>query len=300
MRETNNHPPLLLYKTVDCDSGDFLSLSNELDDYLDNAIGGAKKREKYKDFNHLDTMDYVIVAYSGKIPVGCGALRECKWEEKKRCIEIKRIFVKKEYRTQGVATGIMQRLLGFARKNNYEEVLLETGEFLENSLKLYTRFGFERIPNYGVYADMKESVCMGKQLAEIRYSEERTFNEKEVQDLYESVGWMSAKYPKRLLRAFQSAGAVISAWDNNRLIGLAEVIDDKEMTAYIHYLLVRPEYQRQGIGSRLLEFIKEKYKNYLYLIVIAEEKELIEFYKCSGFIGDKQKNPLFIINTDKI
>lgn len=53
-----------------------------------------------------------------------------------------------------------------------------------------------------------------------------------------------------MTKAFQNAGAVISAWDGRKLIGLAGVLDDGELTAYIHYLLIRPEYQRRGIGRR--------------------------------------------------
>lgn len=51
-------------------------------------------------------------------------------------------------------------------------------------------------------------------------------------------------------------------------------MDDGELTAYIHYLLIRPEYQRRGIGRKLLELVKEKYKDYLYLLVISEEKKM--------------------------
>lgn len=286
------------YEEVDCNCEDFRDLSNELDLYLNQAIGGAEKREKYQEFNHLDTMDFVLIAYIREVPIGCGALREYSRERNRRSIEIKRVFVKEAYRTQGVATGIMQRLLGYARKNGYEEVLLETGEFLNASCKLYNRFGFEQIPNYGAYVNMEESLCMKKVLEEICYSRERLFVEEEVRDLYESVGWLSARYPKRLVQAFQKAGTVISAWEGNHLIGLVEVLDDGELTAYVHYLLVRPEYQRQGVGKHLLELVKEQYKNYLYLIVICEEKKTIGFYEGIGFTYAKQASPLQILKAE--
>lgn len=303
--------PAFDYEEVSWDHEDFFILCRELDSYLDRAIGGAEKREKYQGFNHLDTMDYVLIAYENHIPVGCGALREytherstATWEgeslkqsgngamNRDKSIELKRVYVRPEYRTQGVGTGILQRLMRYAREKGYREILLETGEFLKESCRLYTRFGFERIANYGAYANMKESLCMGKKLSEIHYSMERSFSVRDIENLYKSVGWLSARYGERLVQAFQKAGTVISAWEGKRLVGLIEVLDDGELTAYIHYLLVRPEYQRQGIGEGLLELIKERYKNYLYLIVISEEKKNVRFYEKCGFTSVNQATPL--------
>lgn len=298
--------PTFHYEAVRWDNEDFLCLCRELDSYLDQAIGGAERREKYLKFNHSDTMDYVLVAYEGDTPVGCGALREYSREPKdssmkmqnvngKRRAEIKRVYVRPTYREQGVGTGILQRLTGYARRTGYQELLLETGEFLKESCRLYTHLGFQRILNYGPYANMEESLCMGKQIAEIRYSLERNFSIKDVKELYESVGWLSARYGERLVQAFQKAGTVISAWEGKQLVGLVEVLDDGELTAYIHYLLVRPEYQRQGIGEQLLGFVEEQYKDYLYLIVISEEKKTVGFYEKIGFTSVNQVTPLQIL-----
>lgn len=296
------------YEEVRCDNGDFLRLSKELDLYLDQAIGGVEKRRKYVGFNQLETMDYVVIAYDGHTPVGCGALRNYLYEsenqdtriqenaDKVKIIEVKRVYVRTEYRNQGIGTGILQYLMEYARENGYQKVLLETGEFLKESCKLYSRFGFERISNYGPYTDMKESLCMGKALEQIHYSVERRFSPEEIRELFHSVGWMSAQYAERLVQAFQKAGTVVSAWEGKRLAGLAEVLDDGELVAYVHYLLVRPEYQRQGIGEQLLEFVKDYYKDYLYLIVISEERKTVAFYEKCGFTTVSQATPLQILN----
>lgn len=36
---------------------------------------------------------------------------------------------------------------------------------------------------------------------------------------------------------------VLTAWDGERLVGLARVLDDSELVAFVHYVLVHPEYQ---------------------------------------------------------
>ena len=89
---------------------------------------------------------------------------------------------------------------------------------------------------------------------------------------------------------------VFSAWRDDELVGLICVMDDGIMEAYIHYLLVNPEYQGQGIASELLRMVKEKYKDYLYVILIAENKPLINFYNKNGFEATPDTQVMEIIN----
>lgn len=84
-------------------------------------------------------------------------------------------------------------------------------------------------------------------------------------------------------KALDNCETVFTAWEKKQLIGLVNAIDDGELTAYVHYLCVNPVYQGQGIGKTLLDKIKEKYKDYLYIIVIAENEGLIKYYSKNGF-----------------
>ena len=118
---------------------------------------------------------------------------------------------------------------------------------------------------------------------EIIYTEEKRFSEKEVQELFLAVHWISGQYPKRLYKALLNSSTVLTAWDGNRLAGLIRVLDDSEMVAYMHYVLVHPDYQGQGIAGQLVERIKEKYKDYLYLELMPEERKNAGFYEKHGF-----------------
>ena len=51
---------------------------------------------------------------------------------------------------------------------------------------------------------------------------------------------------------------VFSAWDGGRLVGMICAMDDGVMNAYIHYLLVEPEYQGKGVGRTLVEMVNIK------------------------------------------
>ncbi len=76
---------------------------------------------------------------------------------------------------------------------------------------------------------------------------------------------------------------MLSAWDGTKLVGLVVLLDDSEMLAYMHYVLVHPDYQGQGIAGTLVEMVKEKYKDYLYIEVMPVESKNAAFYEKHGF-----------------
>ena len=131
----------------------------------------------------------------------------------------------------------------------------------------------------------------------IRYSETKDFTAGELQDLFRSVGWLSANYPEKLALAMGNSAFVFTAWDDGRLVGLINALDDGALTAYVHYLLVRPEYQGQGVGKTLVGKIKARYEGYLYLLLLVEEKEKVAFYEKLGFGVIEGTTPVYIMNA---
>lgn len=117
----------------------------------------------------------------------------------------------------------------------------------------------------------------------IIYTEEKRFTQEQVQQLFLSVGWISGQYPSRLYKALMNSSTVITAWEGNQLAGLIRLLDDSEMVAYIHYVLVSPDYQGQGIAGHMLEIVKSKYKDYLYIEIMPEESKNAVFYQKYGF-----------------
>lgn len=117
----------------------------------------------------------------------------------------------------------------------------------------------------------------------IVYKETKDFKEKEVEELFLSVNWLSGRYPDRLIKALKGSSLVVTAWDEDKLVGLLRGIDDGEMVAFLHYLLVHPDYQGMGIATHLLDMAKKKYLSYLYFNVMPDEKENIAFYERHGF-----------------
>ena len=116
----------------------------------------------------------------------------------------------------------------------------------------------------------------------IEYKDIKLLRQEELQNLFVSVGWVAGQYPEKLVVAMQNSSSVFSAWADDRLIGLINVLDDNVMTAYIHFLLVNPAYQGMGIGKELLRMVTETYHNYLRIVLISDEAET-EFYISNGF-----------------
>ncbi len=85
---------------------------------------------------------------------------------------------------------------------------------------------------------------------EIIYKDIHEFRKEDLESLFLSVEWSSGHYPEKLVVAMRNFETVYTAWDGDHLVGLICAMDDGVMTAYVHYLLVRPTYHHQGIGRR--------------------------------------------------
>lgn len=115
------------------------------------------------------------------------------------------------------------------------------------------------------------------------YTEEKKFTKEQVQKLFLSVHWISGNYPDRLYKALMNSSTVLTVWDDEKLVGLMRVLDDTEMLAQIHYVLVHPDYQGKGIAGKMLAYIKEKYKNFMYIEAMPEDKNNVPFYTKHDF-----------------
>ena len=131
----------------------------------------------------------------------------------------------------------------------------------------------------------------------ITYKETKEFTEEELSELFLSVNWESGRYPDKLKRGMANSTHVISAWDGNKLVGLVRGIDDGETVAFLHYLLVRPDYQKRHIGDELMRRILEKYKDMLYVKIMPSSHKVVKFYERFGFVQYDNYSALEIKRT---
>ncbi len=71
----------------------------------------------------------------------------------------------------------------------------------------------------------------------------------------------------------------ITVYDGNKLIGCLRILTDGYFFATITELLILPEYQKQGIGSRLLQLAKENTPTMLYF---GSQPGIETFYEKNG------------------
>jgi len=127
----------------------------------------------------------------------------------------------------------------------------------------------------------------------IKYKDIHNFECEELERLFLSVEWSSGYFPDKLTFAMKNYETVFSAWDEDKLIGMICAMDDGVMNAYVHYLLVDPDYHGKTIGRTLVNMVKEKYKDYMRIVVVAYDDEM-HFYESCGFIKSEKSSPMFI------
>lgn len=148
---------LKIMKT-DSKNTDFTKLIKLLDDTLNEQYGELQKQ--YDKHNKVDYINNVIIIYKDEVPVACGAFKE----HNSDTIELKRIFVVKENRRQGLSKIVIDELEKLGRDKGYKNAVLETGKKQYEAIGLYKSTGYEIIQNYEPYIGNTNSVCMKKSL----------------------------------------------------------------------------------------------------------------------------------------
>ena len=101
-------------------------------------------------------------------------------------------------------------------------------------------------------------------------------------EIYKLNKWSSAEKPELLYKALTNSDTLISAWANGKMVGIANAISDGYLVVYYPHMLVHPDYQGKGIGSKMMQAMQAKYGNYHQQMLTADGKA-IEFYKKCGF-----------------
>lgn len=115
----------------------------------------------------------------------------------------------------------------------------------------------------------------------------------EVLALYGANGWtVYTDEPDRLMRAIAGSSRVVTAWDGERLVGLARVVTDGESVAYLQDVLVHPDCQGQGLGRRLAEEVFAPYGHVRQRVLLTDgTPRQRAFYEALGFVEVRDHAP---------
>ncbi|MFV0378049.1 MAG: GNAT family N-acetyltransferase [Mangrovibacterium sp.] len=140
------------------ENADFRELIRKLDHELrSNYEFDQSVCEQY---SQVDAIAHAMVAYVDGQAVGCGCFRVLNPET----VEVKRMFVLREFRGLGISKQVLAALESWAAGLNFKTAVLETGALQTEAIRLYKTYGYQSIPNYGPYVDLPHSSCFEKSL----------------------------------------------------------------------------------------------------------------------------------------
>lgn len=149
---------MLNLKRTNSSHPDFIALIRDLDAYL--SVTDGDDHAFYDQFNKVDKINHVVLAYENDVAIGCGAIKAFGDE----AMEIKRMYTSPNGRNKGVATAILNELEHWAKELGYIKCVLETGKRQHDAIALYQKVRYQIVPNYGQYIGIENSVCFEKQL----------------------------------------------------------------------------------------------------------------------------------------
>ncbi len=141
---------------TDFSNKDFKNLVSFLD--ADLKIRDGADHDFYDQFNKIDGLKNVVVAFENEVAIGCGAFKI----HENNVVEIKRMYVSPFGRRKGVASKVLIELENWAAELKFKKCILETGKQQPEAIELYKRCGYTITANFGFYENVENSVCFEK------------------------------------------------------------------------------------------------------------------------------------------
>ena len=111
------------------------------------------------------------------------------------------------------------------------------------------------------------------------------YDEREILPLYESVGWTAyTDRPDVLRKGFENSLLCLAAYEGDGMIGLVRAVGDGQTVVLIQDILVHPAYQRQGVGSRLMDAMLKRFPHVRQIQLLTDDTpRTVSFYESLGF-----------------
>ena len=129
-----------------------LELFSQHDDFLIEFLG--EDSHYYTRYSENENIENVWVAYVENLPAGCVAYRT----KADGIGEVKRLFIRNEYRRKGISKELLNLLEKHAREQGCTKLFLDTRITLEPAVSLYRAVGFEIIFQQGLYVQMEKQL----------------------------------------------------------------------------------------------------------------------------------------------
>lgn len=102
-------------------------------------------------------------------------------------------------------------------------------------------------------------------------------------EVYDKSGINRPTHDKeRIAQMYAHSNLVVTAWNEEELIGISRSLTDFCFCCYLSDLAVKKEYQSMGIGKKLIELTKDKIGDQTMLLLIAAPSA-VDYYPKVGF-----------------
>lgn len=120
---------------------------------------------------------------------------------------------------------------------------------------------------------------------ELLIEEYKAYKQSEILPLYAAVGWTNYTNKSEMLKAsFLHSLKTLVAIDHGRIVGLIRAVGDGYSIVYIQDIIVHPDYQRRGIGTRLVKEMLKEYSDVYQIVLSTDNQEkTMAFYESVGF-----------------
>ena len=87
---------------------------------------------------------------------------------------------------------------------------------------------------------------------------------------------------ERIGQMLANANLTVTAWDGEKLVGIARALTDFAYCCYLSDLAVDGAYQKQGIGRKLVEMVQEQIGEEVMLLLLSVP-DAMPYYPKIGF-----------------
>jgi ribosomal protein S18 acetylase RimI-like enzyme len=117
---------------------------------------------------------------------------------------------------------------------------------------------------------------------DIKYSFDKRPSVDQIIELYDNAGLPRPTNDReRMRKMFESSNLIVTAWDNDLLIGVSRSITDWVWSCYLADLAIHPDYKKSGIGKKLVQLTKEKLGDESMILLLSVPTAM-EYYPKIG------------------
>ena len=123
----------------------------------------------------------------------------------------------------------------------------------------------------------------------ITYRDDRDLPLDPLVELYRANAWSSAEKGE----AMRGSHSVVTAWAEDRLVGLGNTLSDGHLVVYYPHLLVHPDFRHRGIGEEILRRLRRRYEA-LHMHILVADGRAVEFFEKCGFARAGEAQAMWI------